>query len=44
MYVYTVSPLETSLVYLQKAANLGHPISPSLQILMSTDAVYTAKC
>lgn len=44
MYVYTVSPLKTSLVYLQKPAHLGHLISASLQILMSPDIVYTAKC
>lgn len=42
--VYTASPPETSLVYRQKAANLGHPISPCLQILMSSDTVCAAKC
>lgn len=43
MYVYSVSPLQTSLVYLQKPANLGHPVSPSLQKLMSSDTVCTAR-
>lgn len=40
-YVYTGSPLQTSLVYLQKPANLGHPAWPSPLILMSADTVCT---
>lgn len=43
-YVYTVSPpFQTSLIYLQKPANLGHPTSPSPLILMRADTVCTVE-
>lgn len=42
-YVYTLPPPQTSLIYLQKPANSGHPTSPSPLILMSADTVCTVE-
>lgn len=41
--MFTLSPLQTSLIYPQKPANLGHAASPPPLILMSADTVCTVE-